>query len=271
MKSVISQSIRLCVYVWTDKIPGEGFYLILDSILMGTHGNVTGTKHKYAFIGHLRNFYVNGQDVFAELKHSSISVPQPTINDLPPIIFYPVTFRTREAYATLPRLSARETMNLSFMFKTTASSGLILYNAGLGKKFMGVELNYGQLNYVLSDGVTTYLARVGEPYSLNDNKWHYVLIQRLETGEHIVSVDGKAGKVSTPAEPWEFTERFFIGGLPDRKFDDEKVKLSFSSRKGFQGCIASLNLNGYVPDFYKEAVFDKSLVSKGCLGKMEHK
>lgn len=86
----------------------------------------------------------------------------------------PVTFKSVDAYAILPRLQAHDKFSISLQLKTTESDGLILYNGGAGQDFFAMELYQGFFYYVydMGEGPQRVKANVNQP--INDNKWHEV-------------------------------------------------------------------------------------------------
>lgn len=57
----------------------------------------------------------------------------------------------------------------------------------------------------------------------------------------------------------------YVGGVP-RTLPSPLPKL-VQSRHGFEGCLASLDLNGETVDPIRDAVVPSTLVSSGCAGK----
>lgn len=90
------------------------------------------------------------------------------------VVREPVTFKSEDAFAILPRLQVHEKFSISFQFKTTESDGLIFYNDGTGQDFFAMELSQGYMYYVynMGEGPEKIKANVNQP--LNDNKWHEV-------------------------------------------------------------------------------------------------
>jgi len=59
--------------------------------------------------------------------------------------------------------------------------------------------------------------------------------------------------------------QLYIGGLPSAMFSRSDVAAMLDSRKGFRGCLASVDLSSSVPDLMNYAV-DRSKVLNGCTG-----
>lgn len=57
----------------------------------------------------------------------------------------------------------------------------------------------------------------------------------------------------------------YIGGMPEEMFKRPAVTSLIESRKGFRGCLASVDLNGMVPELMNYAR-DRTNVLDGCTG-----
>lgn len=56
----------------------------------------------------------------------------------------------------------------------------------------------------------------------------------------------------------------FIGGLGPNMY--QNLPKLVVSREGFQGCLASVDLNGRLPDLINDAVFRSGQIERGCEG-----
>ena len=56
----------------------------------------------------------------------------------------------------------------------------------------------------------------------------------------------------------------FIGGLGPNMY--QNLPKLVVSREGFQGCLASVDLNGRLPDLISDALFRSGQVERGCEG-----
>jgi hypothetical protein len=56
----------------------------------------------------------------------------------------------------------------------------------------------------------------------------------------------------------------FIGGLGPNMY--QSLPKLVVSREGFQGCLASVDLNGRLPDLINDALFRSGQVERGCEG-----
>lgn len=57
----------------------------------------------------------------------------------------------------------------------------------------------------------------------------------------------------------------FIGGLGPNMY--QNLPKLVVSREGFQGCLASVDLNGRLPDLINDALFRSGQIERGCEGK----
>lgn len=99
----------------------------------------------------------------------------------------PVTFDTPAAFLTLPRWNTKKTGTISFDFRTTEPSGLLLFSHGRlqgappGKKqradFFAVELMDGFLYLVMDMGSGSVKMKAGDK-RLDDGEWCHVDFQR---------------------------------------------------------------------------------------------
>ncbi|CAN7944120.1 unnamed protein product, partial [Ixodes pacificus] len=178
----------------------------------------------------------------------------------------PVTFRSRLSFVGLPQLKAYSSMHLHFQFKTLEPSGLLLYNAGKGQDFVAVELVDGHLHYLfnLGDGPRKVRSNTASP--LNDNRWHAVTLGRSSLRQHSLVVDDRVATVTSPGSNvhLDLDGLLYLGGV--RRGGYSSLPKLLSSRTGFQGCLASLDLNGEVLHPLDDAVVPSALVARGCQG-----
>ncbi|GCB69041.1 hypothetical protein scyTo_0010492, partial [Scyliorhinus torazame] len=88
------------------------------------------------------------------------------------------SFNTESSYLHFPTFHGELSADISFFFKTTASSGVFLENLGI-KDFIRIELN-SPMEVVLSFDVGNgpFEVIVKSATHLNDNQWHYVEAER---------------------------------------------------------------------------------------------
>ncbi|XP_077437213.1 neurexin-1a-like isoform X20 [Vanacampus margaritifer] len=218
------------------------------------------------FIGHLQSLSFNGMAYIDLCKNGDIDYCElNAMIGFKNIIADPVTFKSRSSYVTLTSLQAYYSMHLFFQFKTTSSDGLILYNSGDGNDFIVVELVKGYLHYVSDLGNGAHLIKGNSNKPLNDNNWHSVIISRDASNLHTVKIDTKiTTQTTTGAKNLDLKGNLFIGGVTKEMYK-ELPKL-VHAKEGFQGCLASVDLNGRLPDLMSDALDCVGQIERGCEG-----
>ncbi|KAM8793234.1 contactin-associated protein-like 4 [Eudromia elegans] len=165
------------------------------------------------------------------------------------------SFNTETSYLHFPTFHGEFSADVSFFFKTTASSGVFLENLGI-QDFIRIEL-YSPSEVIFSFDVGNGPSEVVMQTltSLNDNQWHYVKAER-NIKEASLQVDRLPQK-SQAAPPdghirLQLNSQLFVGGTASRQ-------------KGFLGCIRSLHLNGVALDLEERAKITPG-VEPGCPG-----
>ncbi|XP_068580581.1 neurexin 1a isoform X22 [Cebidichthys violaceus] len=218
------------------------------------------------FIGHLQSLSFNGMAYIDLCKNGDIDYCElNAMIGFKNIIADPVTFKSRSSYVTLTTLQAYYSMHLFFQFKTTSSDGLILFNSGDGNDFIVVELVKGYLHYVSDLGNGAHLIKGNSNKPLNDNHWHNVIISRDTNNLHTVKIDTKiTTQTTTGAKNLDLKGNLYIGGVAKEMFK-ELPKL-VHAKEGFQGCLASVDLNGRLPDLMSDALDCVGQIERGCEG-----
>ncbi|XP_067278225.1 neurexin-1a isoform X4 [Pseudorasbora parva] len=218
------------------------------------------------FIGHLQSLTFNGKPYIDLCKNGDIDYCEVNaVIGYKNIIADPVTFKSCSSYMTLSTLQAYYSMHLFFQFKTTSSDGLILFNSGDGNDFIAVELVKGYLHYVSDLGNGAHLIKGNSNKPLSDNQWHNVIISRDTNNLHTVKIDTKITTQNTVgAKNLDLKGDLYIGGVPEEMFK-ELPKL-VHAKEGFQGCLASVDLNGRLPDLMSEALACVGQIERGCEG-----
>uniref|UniRef100_A0A4W6E519 Neurexin 1b n=1 Tax=Lates calcarifer TaxID=8187 RepID=A0A4W6E519_LATCA len=218
------------------------------------------------FIGHLQSLSFNGMAYIDLCKNGDIDYCElNAMIGFKNIIADPVTFKSRSSYVTLTTLQAYYSMHLFFQFKTTSSDGLILYNSGDGNDFIVVELVKGYLHYVSDLGNGAHLIKGNSNKPLNDNHWHNVIISRDTNNLHTVKIDTKiTTQTTTGAKNLDLKGNLYIGGVAKEMYK-ELPKL-VHAKEGFQGCLASVDLNGRLPDLMSDALDCVGQIERGCEG-----
>ncbi|XP_073461195.1 neurexin-2-beta isoform X12 [Aquarana catesbeiana] len=220
------------------------------------------------FLGHLTALRYNGApylDLCQDGELGRRCELNARAGGLRPLLADPVVFRSGPAHLALPRLQAYASMHLLFMFRTRHPDGLLLYNGGQGPDFIAVELVKGYIHYVFDLGNGPSLMKGNSERALNDNQWHSVSVSRDPGNAHTLRIDGRTvTQHSTGASNLDLKGELYIGGLPRNMF--VTLPKLVASRDGFQGCLASVDLNGRLPDLLTDALHRFDPVVRGCDG-----
>ncbi|KAM4599205.1 neurexin-1a isoform 3-T4 [Fundulus diaphanus] len=218
------------------------------------------------FIGHLQSLSFNGMAYIDLCKNGDIDYCElNAMIGFKNIIADPVTFKSRSSYVTLTTLQAYYSMHLFFQFKTTSPDGLILYNSGDGNDFIVVELVKGYLHYVSDLGNGAHLIKGNSNKPLSDNQWHNVIISRDTNNLHTVKIDTKITTQTTSgAKNLDLKGNLYIGGVAKEMYKD--LPKLVHAKEGFQGCLASVDLNGRLPDLMSDALDCVGQIERGCEG-----
>lgn len=181
----------------------------------------------------------------------------------------PVTFKSHEAYVTLPKLQANSHFAVYFKFKTAEHAGLILFNGRMGHDFLAMELYQGYLFYIYDMGGGPQRFRINTPKPLNDNKWHDVSLLRPQIDQQLIRVDDHSATVENmkdyPARRFDLVGPLYLGGVVSTLYNS--LPMQVYSKDGFLGCIASLDLNGYAYNILEDATNTEYSVVRGCSSK----
>uniref|UniRef100_A0A4W5MW51 Contactin associated protein like 3 n=1 Tax=Hucho hucho TaxID=62062 RepID=A0A4W5MW51_9TELE len=165
-------------------------------------------------------------------------------------------FNKETSYLHFPTFHGELSADISFLFKTTASSGVFLENLGI-KDFIRVELSSPMdvvFSFDVGNGPFEVRVETGG-MALNDDRWHRVRAER-NVKEASLCVDAFPGATQkAPADGHihlQLNSQLFVGGTASRM-------------KGFLGCIRSLQLNGRTLDLEERAKITPG-VSPGCPG-----
>ncbi|XP_056657482.1 neurexin-2 isoform X16 [Monodelphis domestica] len=218
------------------------------------------------FIGHLSGLLFNGQPYMDQCKDGDITYCELNARfGLRAIVADPVTFKSRASYLALATLQAYASMHLFFQFKTTAPDGLLLFNSGNGNDFIVIELVKGYIHYVFDLGNGPSLMKGNSDKPVNDNQWHNVVVSRDPGNVHTLKIDSRTvTQHSNGARNLDLKGELYIGGLSKNMFNN--LPKLVASRDGFQGCLASVDLNGRLPDLIADALHRIGQVERGCDG-----
>ncbi|XP_041668674.1 neurexin 3a isoform X2 [Cheilinus undulatus] len=219
-----------------------------------------------SFIGHLQSLRFNGMLYIDLCKNGDIDYCELNARfGVRSIIADPVTFKSKSSYLSLATLQAYTSMHLFFQFKTTSADGFILFNSGDGNDFIAVELVKGYIHYVFDLGNGPNLIKGKSERALNDNQWHNVAITRDNSNTHTLKVDATVTSQSiNGAKNLDLKGDLFIAGLGPGMYGN--LPKLVASREGFQGCLASVDLNGRLPDLLNDALFRSGQIERGCEG-----
>uniref|UniRef100_A0A668A0K3 Contactin associated protein like 3 n=1 Tax=Myripristis murdjan TaxID=586833 RepID=A0A668A0K3_9TELE len=170
--------------------------------------------------------------------------------------FWNAAFFDKEtSYLHFPTFHGELSADISFLFKTTASSGVFLENLGI-KDFIRIELSSSTevvFSFDVGNGPLEVRVESGAP--LNDNRWHRVRAERNVREASLRLDELPAATQEAPADGHfhlQLNSQLFIGGTASRQ-------------KGFRGCIRSLQLNGVTLDLEERAKITPG-VRPGCPG-----
>ncbi|XP_020564523.1 neurexin-2 isoform X7 [Oryzias latipes] len=218
------------------------------------------------FIGHLQALSFNGMLYLDQCKNGDISYCELNARfGLRHIIANPVTFLTQASYLAFSTLQAYASMHLFFQFKTTSPDGLILFNSGDGSDFIVVEIVKGYIHYVFDLGNGPSLMKGNSDRPLNDNLWHNVVISRDNNNVHVLKIDSRTvTQHANGARNLDLKGELYIGGVGKSMYSS--LPRLIASREGYKGCLASVDLNGRLPDLLADALHKVGDVERGCGG-----
>uniref|UniRef100_A0A3Q4HYJ9 Contactin-associated protein-like 4-like n=1 Tax=Neolamprologus brichardi TaxID=32507 RepID=A0A3Q4HYJ9_NEOBR len=169
--------------------------------------------------------------------------------------FWNAAFFDKEtSYLHFPTFQGELNADISFLFKTTSSSGVFLENLGI-KDFIRIELSSStEVVFSFDVGNGPLDVRVKTSLTLNDSRWHRVQAER-NVKEASLRVD------NFPAATHEAP----TDGLMHLQLNSQLFIGTASRQKGFLGCIRSLQLNGVTLDLEKRAKITPGVLP-GCPG-----
>ncbi|XP_057567733.1 contactin-associated protein-like 4 isoform X6 [Hippopotamus amphibius kiboko] len=165
------------------------------------------------------------------------------------------SFNTEASYLHFPTFHGELSADVSFFFKTTASSGVFLENLGI-TDFIRIELRSpAVVTFSFDVGNGPFEISVQSPTHFSDNQWHHVRVER-NMKEASVQVDQLSPRTQpAPADGHvllQLNSQLFVGGTATRQ-------------RGFLGCIRSLQLNGMALNLEERAKVTPG-VEPGCRG-----
>ncbi|KAJ0055807.1 hypothetical protein NL108_011879 [Boleophthalmus pectinirostris] len=198
----------------------------------------------------------------------------------------PVTFETPESYISLPKWNTKKTGSISFDFRTTEPSGLLLFSHGRppqGPKEQkpGRELKTDYFAMELLDGYLYLLIDMGSGKTklkashkkVNDGDWCHVDFQR-EGRKGSISVNSRQLPFSSPegSEILDLDSEMYLGGLPETKSDlilPPEVWTALLNY-GYVGCVRDLFIDGKSRDVRRLAEIQSAMeVSSFCTRELQ--
>ncbi|XP_046386690.1 neurexin-4 isoform X1 [Ischnura elegans] len=170
-----------------------------------------------------------------------------------------VTFRVTDATINLPAFDMGHSGDIYFEFKTTKESAVFIHSKGPTDYIKIAIIDGDQLQFQYMAGAGPLGVSVETSYSLADDNWHSVLVERNRKEARMVVDGALKAEVMEPPGP--------VRAL--HLTSDLVVGASVEYQDGYVGCIRSLLLNGQLADLKGYA--DRGLygVSSGCVGKCE--
>ncbi|XP_071159703.1 neurexin-1-like isoform X2 [Mytilus edulis] len=221
------------------------------------------------YIGAMQQFIFNNNHFFdlaksRKMENIEVTAKFDTEN---PVLIDPVTFKSKDAYVILSPLNANTPFSIYLKFKTTEADGLILFNGGR-QDFLALELQDGNLHYIYNTGNGARRIFVNTRKKLNDNLWHDVSLIRTSVERQLIRVDDNPPTMEDMNDltsvHFNLDNDLYIGGVKRTMFNTLPSRIS--SRHGFQGCLASIDLNGFRPNLYTLAGQNNNGIAKNCQG-----
>lgn len=221
------------------------------------------------YIGAMQQFIFNNNHFFdlaksRKMENIEVTAKFDTEN---PVLIDPVTFKSKDAYVILSPLNANTPFSIYLKFKTTEADGLILFNGGR-QDFLALELQDGNLHYIYDTGNGARRIFVNTRKKLNDNLWHDVSLIRTSVERQLIRVDDNPPTMEDMNDltsvHFNLDDDLYIGGVKRTMFNTLPSRIS--SRHGFQGCLASIDLNGFRPNLYTLAGQNNNGIAKNCQG-----
>ncbi|KAI3376617.1 hypothetical protein L3Q82_017051, partial [Scortum barcoo] len=254
--------------------------------------DLPGSPVSNNFMGCLKDVVYKNNDFKLELSRLAIERdPKITLNG--DLVFRcedvaaldPVTFETPESYISLPKWNTKKTGSISFDFRTTEPSGLLLFSHGRpqGPKEQkpGRELKTDYFAMELLDGYLYLLIDMGSGKTklkasnkkVNDGEWCHVDFQR-EGRKGSISVNSRSMPFSSPegSEILDLDSDMYLGGLPESKSDlilPPEVWTALLNY-GYVGCVRDLFIDGKSRDVRRLAEIQSAIgVSSFCTRELQ--
>ncbi|XP_069588760.1 contactin-associated protein-like 5 [Ranitomeya imitator] len=165
------------------------------------------------------------------------------------------SFTSGTSYLYFPTFFLDFSIDISFFFKITSSSGVFLENLGV-KDFIRIELvSPYQVTFSFDVGSGPLDVSLQSIASLNDGQWHHISAER-NIKESSLVLDNQPRKL-VPSPPdgrvrVQPSSQLYVGGTSSRQ-------------KGIVGCLRSLKVNGQTVDLEEKARVTPG-IRPGCPG-----
>jgi hypothetical protein len=170
-----------------------------------------------------------------------------------------ITFRITDSSINLPPFDMGHSGDIYFEFRTTIENAVIFEAKG-PTDYIRLSINAGKkLQFQYQAGSGPLAVNVETSYSLNDNHWHSVSVERNRKEARLVVDGALKAEVREPPGPvraLHLTSDFSLGAALD-------------TRDGYVGCIRALLLNGKLIDLRSYAERKMYGISPGCVGRCE--
>ncbi|TRY57944.1 hypothetical protein DNTS_009828, partial [Danionella cerebrum] len=232
--------------------------------------DLPGSPVSNNFMGCLKDVVYKNNDFKLELSRLAVE-RDPKISLHGDLVFRcedvaaldPVTFETPESFLTLPRWQTKRTSSVSFDFRTTEPSGLLLFSQGQATStsqgnttpprsknrsdYLALELMEGFLYLLMDMGSGPVKIRASNK-KVNDGEWCHVDFQR-EGRRGSISVNSRSVPFLSPegSEVLDLEGEMFLAGLPDSNPEVSLLPPELWTAQlglGFVGCVRDLFIDG---------------------------
>ncbi|KRZ51353.1 Neurexin-1a [Trichinella nativa] len=169
-----------------------------------------------------------------------------------------------------PTTVTLDKLEVSFTFRTTEKSGVLLYRQGDSRNFLLLELFNGRLICRFNSTDYKHALQSNHPLPLNDHNWHHVVFydSAQHTGEIRLVVDNYTSNWSSDSVrpmPVRYNASLVIG-YPGVEVADRLVDVLPSGR-GFQGCMVNLKIDGSPVRLLQDSEMQANL-RRGCTSEL---
>ncbi|KAL6466634.1 hypothetical protein MHYP_G00244380 [Metynnis hypsauchen] len=254
--------------------------------------DLPGSPVSNNFMGCLKDVVYKNNDFKLELSRLAIE-RDPKISLHGDLVFRcedvaaldPVTFETPESYIALPRWDTKKTSSISFDFRTTEPSGLLLFShgkpQGTKEQRHGRELKTDYFAMELLDGYLFLLMDMGSGSiklkasnkKVNDGEWCHVDFQR-EGRKGSISVNSRTMPFNSNegSEILDLDSDMYLGGLPESRQGLVLPPEVWTAllNYGYVGCVRDLFIDGKSRDVRRLAEIQSSPgVSSFCTRELQ--